>query len=201
MKRLLALPASLAILVFLAVPGSAGSGSGLPPTPTCHPALGPGFPSTGPCTETDHFSELAFPVAPAPGCGPQTPAFLTATGNGVQHVTVNNASDSWFTTTFTGDATISVLVVSGTPPNLIFSGGAPLLSGHITAWFGGEFNMQNYVLHDTVTFQGTDLTTGQSVHLHLVDHASSIPPNDFPTGDPNAFPPTNAHTFFMKVVC
>jgi hypothetical protein len=143
-----------------------------------------------------------MPLAPTPGCGPQTFAYLTATGNGVQHVTVNKAGDSWFTSTFTGSAQIfEILSVSGTPPNVTFNLGALLASGHLTVWFGGEFNKQNYVLHDTGTFQGTVAATGQSLHLHFVDHASSVPPNDLPSGDPNVFPPENAHTFFMKVVC
>jgi hypothetical protein len=201
MKRLLALPACLGLLFLAAVPAGADSGTGPPPNPTCHPAFGPGIPSTGPCTETDHFSQLAFPISPTPGCGPQIFAFLTANGNGVQHITVNSAGDSWFTTTFTGDAVISTLVVSGSPPNLTFSAGTPLFSGHIASWFGGEFNRSNYVLHDTTTFQGTDLSNGQSLHLHFVDHASSVPPNDLPSGPPNVFPPSNASTFFMKVVC
>jgi hypothetical protein len=197
MKRLLILPAVLALLLVVALPASAGSGSGPPPVPWCHPAMGPGLPSTGPCTETDHFSQLAFPVAPTPGCGPQTFGFLMATGNGVQHVIVNKAGDSWFTTTFTGSAQIFAVDLSTNPPTI----GPLLASGHITTWFGGEFNKQNYVLHDTTTFQGTDAVSGQSIHLHFVDHASSVPPNDLPTGDPNVFPPENAHTFFMKVVC
>jgi hypothetical protein len=49
-------------------------------------------------------------------------------------------------------------------------------------------------------FQGTAVT-GESIFLHFADHASSIPPNDLPSGNPNVFPPTNAHTFFMQVVC
>jgi hypothetical protein len=132
---------------------------------------------------------------PIPGCGPQTPSIIVATGNGVQHVTVNKAGDAWFTSTFTGEAQIFAPDFSKTPPL-----GALLASGHLTTWFGGEFNNQNYVLHDTGMFQGTTVT-GQSLFLHFVDHASSVPPNNLPTGDPNVFPPQNAHTFFMKVVC
>jgi hypothetical protein len=194
MKRLLLLPAFLALFLVAALPASAGSGSGPPPNPTCHPAMGPGVPSTGPCTETDHFSDLAFPASPFPGCGPQGWSFIVATGNGVQHVNVNQAGDSWFTSTFTGNAQIFALDIS------TFTVGPLQATGHLTTWFGGEFNKQNYVLHDTGMFQGTTVT-GQSIFLHFVDHASSVPPNDLPSGPPNVFPPTNAHTFFMKVVC
>jgi hypothetical protein len=157
--------------------------------------MGPGTTSTGPCTETDHFSELAFPATPIPGCGPQTLTIIVATGNGVQHVTVNQAGDAWFTSTFTGNAQIFTPDFSKSPPL-----GALLASGHLTTWFGGEFNKQNYVLHDTGMFQGTAVT-GESIFLHFADHASSVPPNDLPSGPPNVFPPTNAHTFFMQIVC
>jgi hypothetical protein len=194
MKRLLLLPAILALVLVVALPASAGSGSGSAPPPWCHPAMGPGTFSTGPCTETDHFSDVAFPASPFPGCGPQTWSFIVATGNGVQHVTVNKADDSWFTSTFEGNAKIFALDIT------TFTIGPLQASGHLTTWFGGEFNNQNYVLHDTGMFQGTTVT-GQSLFLHFVDHASSVPPNNLPTGNPNVFPPQNAHTFFMKVVC
>ena len=100
MRRLFVLTICMALFAALALPASASSGTGPPPIPTCHPGVGP-------CQETDHFGELVFYGSPL-GCGALNEwAFIQQTGNGVQHINVNKAQDSWFTSTMVGPATHS----------------------------------------------------------------------------------------------
>jgi hypothetical protein len=179
-RRLIALTAAIFASLVLAAPVSANYA----PQPTC-------FPGAGPCNETDHYTQAAFPGMPIPACG------LPAVWIEVQHIHVNQAQDFWETSTLEGAANISLLSVTfdgnGNP---IFGPGAPYATGHLTTWFGISANNQNYVVHDTGNLVATT-TTGAQVSLHFVDHASSIPPNSIPT-----FPNFgNAHTLFMKFTC
>jgi hypothetical protein len=183
-RRLIALVAAIFASLAVAMPASAN----VPPQPSC-------YPGAGPCTETDHFTQVAFPGSPIPACG--LPAvWIDVTGNGVQHFTVNKAQDFWATSTFEGAATISLLSVTlDRNGNPIFGPGAPYATGHLATWFGISANNQNYVVHDTGNLNGTT-TTGATISLHFVDHASSIPPNSIPT-----FNFGNAHNLFMKFSC
>ncbi len=208
MRKLLALVASLAAIVVLALPAIADdihSGT-LPPFPACHPALpanafGPGqppvaVPSTGPCTETDHFGVSVFASSGGGPCGPAFDTIIFATGNGIAHITVNSADDFWITQTFEGDAKVFKLLgfnADGTP-NL----GELVATGHEMTWFGGSFNSQNFVIHDVGNVNGTTVT-GLTIDLHFADHASSTGGNPFlflPV-----FPPPNAHLVWMKSSC
>jgi hypothetical protein len=201
MRRLLILSLCVAMFGILALPVSAASGTGPPPIPTC------GAPGTGPCTETDHFSTEGPPFPIFNACPPDLGFYLLSTnGNGVQHITVNNAQDGWFTSTFEGTATLDPILVSidftTNPPTITVlgpDGSRPAISGHTAMWFGGSFNKQNYVLHDTGNFRGSTVTSpSRTVDLHFIDHANSVPPNNLP---PPFGPPTNAKNVFSKMSC
>jgi hypothetical protein len=133
-------------------------------------------------------------VPPSAGC----PAILSTdyvtivgTGNGVEHITVNKAQDGWFTSTFTGRATITLY-----PPSSVTvdnDGNVTIVGppdadqtpyvGKITEWFGGSFNKQNAVEHNTFHFAGTN-GTGESIRVLDVSHAAWTPGTD-PSGPPN----------------
>jgi hypothetical protein len=149
----------------------------------------------GSFTQTSHFQSLqqwGTPLGPATNAtncsGPIGDVYLNdfalfdLTGNGVQHVTVNKAGDSWFTTTFTGRGTIafypaSSLVVtydnSGNITNVDVVGPPDMIiNARLTEWFGFEDNNQNAVGHGTVDAQGvtvaggTTVPAGEAVSLH-----------------------------------
>jgi hypothetical protein len=82
------------------------------------------------------------------GCTPGD--FIVTFGNAVEHDTINNAGDEWFTATVTG----TFVTTDG-------SGYA----GHITAWFGVEANAKNFVTHFTANAQGT-LGDGTPLRVH-----------------------------------
>ncbi len=101
-------------------------------------------------TQTIHLTGVPIDVGPA-GC---VPGDLFISGNGVLHMTVNNAGDSWITGTVEGAATV---------PD---GSGGTLFSGHAAAWFGSENNngLSN-VQHFIANADGT-LTNGTPVHIH-----------------------------------
>jgi hypothetical protein len=82
------------------------------------------------------------------GCTPGD--FIVTVGNAVQHDTINNAGDEWFTET-----------VAGTFVTTDGSG----YTGHMSGWFGVETNAQNQVLHFTANAQGT-LGDGTPLRVH-----------------------------------
>lgn len=204
MKRVLSLAAGLGLFVALSIPVAAGSGSGPPPLPTCHPAIvAPDgtviLPSTGPCTETDHFSDLMFLANPLPCPSPSVFdgwAIANFTGNGIQHVTVNAKDDFWITSTFTGRGSFTpILPVTTTPPNppnITLDPSRPTLTGQLTTWFGVESNAKNFVMHDTAHFIGETQPPFpvQTVDLHFNNH--------FSTTGANPFVP---HTIVMHLSC
>ena len=100
-------------------------------------------------TQTIHLTGVPIDVGPA-GC---LPGDLVVSGNGVLHMTVNNAGDSWITGTVEGPATI------------VDGGGNTLFTGHAAAWFGSEDNAQNNVQHFTANAVGT-LANGTSLRIH-----------------------------------
>jgi len=202
MRRLSSVIAGLGLVVALSLPAVASSGSGPPPFPTCHPAItlpdGTVIPSTGPCTETDHFSDLTFlanPLACPPSSnfsGWQIAAFV---GNGVQHITVNATGDFWLTTTFTGSGSFTPILVpdfSTRPPTITLDPTKPTLVGQLTMWFGLEGNAKNFVAHDTAHFIGDTQApfAVQTVDMHFADH--------FSTTGSNPFVP---HTVVMHISC
>jgi hypothetical protein len=182
MRRIFAFAAAACLFGGLALPASAASGSGPPPIPTCNPG-------GGPCQETDHFSQLQILGSPlnCPGYFGGW-ALLDVTGNGIQHINVNKAQDFWLTTTFTGAATISPLLVVTKPnpdptqPPIIVSiapdPSRPVLTGRLTTWFGIEGNKQNFVMSDTGNVQAT-APDGTTYTAHFNDHANTVPGNPF----------------------
>ena len=94
-------------------------------------------------TQTIHVTGAPIDVGPA-GC---VPGDLVISGNGVLHVTVNNAGDSWMTGTVEGAAT------------------ATGFTGHAVAWFGVEDNAQNSVDHFIANASGT-LSNGTPLSIH-----------------------------------
>jgi hypothetical protein len=174
--------ATTACAVLLLV--SAGpAAAGTPPPLSC------GSTQPGQCTQTAHFTDEQQFVPPVQPTSPTNcPAYLLTdiaylnfTGNGVEHTTVNNAQDSWFTSTFNGTGTVTAFPM--TSLNVVFDNqgnivsiqvvGPPdaTLTGHLTIWFGGEFNNKSAVVHDTINFTGTD-QNGTSVQVHANDHTS-----------------------------
>jgi hypothetical protein len=169
MRRLFVLTTCLALLVGLALPASAASGTGPPPIPTCQPGLGP-------CQETDHFGELVFYGSPL-GCpGPFNEwAFVQQTGNGIQHINVNAAQDFWFTTTMEGPAALVLgTVVFDSSGNLIFTRDwtKPTYAGQLQQWFGASFNNKNYTNSGTINLQATG-SDGSSLYLHADFHINT----------------------------
>jgi hypothetical protein len=94
-------------------------------------------------TQTIHLTGVPIDVGPA-GC---VPGELFISGNGVLHMTTNNAGDFWETGTVEGAAT------------------ATGFTGHATAWFGVEDNAQNSVNIFTTNAVGT-LSNGSSLTIH-----------------------------------
>ncbi len=161
-------------------------------------------------SSTQHFSTMVQWGTPL---GPTTSAsdcpadvlsdfvLIDATGNGVFHQTTNGAGDFWGTSTFTGQATLTMYPASSlsnlTPDaqgniNPTVVGPADgTVSGHFTEWFGVSANNQNGVMHATIHFQGTD-ATGAPVMVNAVFHAAWLPGTD-PNGAPSFY--------FDKAVC
>lgn len=104
---------------------------------------------------------------------------INATGNGITHQTINGAGDVWFTSTFTGNATVTFWS-QGTVDqngNVTSVGGTEDLqvTGHLTEWFGFSGNAKNAVATGTVTFQGTVVGTGAPISFHDVTHVAWLP--------------------------
>jgi hypothetical protein len=142
-----------------------------------------------PCNQTAHFSSVSEELTPpSPTGATNCPAFvlkdfgsLVATGNGVEHSIVNKAGDGWFTTTFTGTATITAYLdeaLTMPDPNVL------PFTGHLTEWFGGSFNRSNMVSHSTFHFSGTD-ANGNSLRVTDITHTNTNAANPF--GPPNSF--------------
>lgn len=112
-------------------------------------AVGLALPATAQATTTQtvHFNGAPIDVGPA-GC---IPGDLVIAGNGVLHMTINNAGDEWVTGTVEGS-------VWSTDPSSGFT-------GHAAAWFGVEANSQNFVTHFIANSVGT-LGDGTPLTIH-----------------------------------
>ena len=169
------------------------------------PNLACGSTQPPPCSETAHFTDInsvAPPLPPSAGC-PDVLSVdfvsMVGTGNGVEHLTINKAQDAWFTTTFTGTATLTSyppssvtfdnngnLTITGPPDATVLP-----FTGKLTQWFGGSFNNKSSVIHNTFSFSGA-AADGETASVHVVSHLSWTPGTD-PNGPP--------HTVFDKVHC
>jgi hypothetical protein len=117
---------------------------------------------TTPCNQTAHFTTISLAVTPPPVTATGCPDYintenadLEGTGSGIEHAVLND-NHGTFTTTFTGEATLT------------FRGGT-VLTGHFTFSSGGSFNYQNSVVHETINFRGTD-QNGNPISFHAVYH-------------------------------
>jgi hypothetical protein len=78
--------------------------------------------------------------------------------------------DGWFTTTFTGTATITPYLDY---PGLTMPDPSVLpLTGHLTEWFGASCNRSNVVFHSTLHFSGAD-ANGLTLTVLDVSHANT----------------------------
>jgi hypothetical protein len=110
----------------------------------------------GAFTQTVHITQFNDTI-PINCTSPTGSIAVNATGNGVEHLTVNGTGD-WFTTTFAGNGTVMDNVTGAT------------FQGHVTEWFGAEDNNQNSVLHAIFSFHGTnvaDSTQSLSMQAHF----------------------------------
>lgn len=112
----------------------------------------------------DFLPSGGAPPLPA-GCWmPSTDAVMSTFGNAIEHFTANKANDDWFTSTYTGDASVYPIVFAspGVPMldqnenDVLDTSGTPLATGHLTTWFGQEDNKQNGVFHATLHFNGVE---------------------------------------------
>jgi hypothetical protein len=172
-----------ALLMIGALAGAQAASAGTVPASdfTC------GFTVFTPCNQTAHFTDLNMVGTPFLGASSSCPAFvrtdyvtIVGTGNGVEHSIINNALDGWFTTTFTGTVTLTAFTDAGlTTPDL----SVPPFTGRLTSWFGGSFNMSNFVLHGTINFSGT-AADGTTLTIHDVFHVNNTPNT---LGPPHSF--------------
>ena len=166
---------------------------------------GPGSVLAAPATSmTVHFSTMqqwGTPLGPTtratncPAAVLNDYVWIDATGNGISHQTTNGAGDFWSTSTFTGQATLTMYPVSsladlgtdaqGNTTATIVGPSDGTVAGHFTEWFGISANNQNGVIHGTIHFQGTD-ATGASVQVNAVFHAAWLPGTD-PNGPPSFY--------------
>ena len=108
------------LLVLLAILGSAGA------------VLLPMAAAQATTTQTIHLTGVPVDVGPA-GC---VPGDLMISGNGVLHMTVNNAGDFWETGTVEGAAT------------------ATGFTGHAVAWFGSRTTRRTSSITSSPTRSG-----------------------------------------------
>jgi hypothetical protein len=169
-------------------------------------AVGLGFSATASAdpgqSQTFHFNSIsgqlgtpAAPITNVSNCpAPVINDFtsIDATGNGISHQTINGKGDGWFTSTFTGTATVT-FYPDGTVDdqgNVTSVGGTPdmQVTGHLTNWFGGSFNAQNSVVHGTINFQGTEVfpNPGAPIRFHDTTHVAWLPGVD-QNGPPSFF--------------
>jgi hypothetical protein len=131
-----------------------------------------------PCNQTAHFSDLMEVGTPFSSASASCPAFVTTdyvtligTGNGIEHSIINKALDGWFTSTFTGTVTLTAYLdaaLTTRDPNVL------PYTGKLTEWFGGSFNRNNFVFHDTFHFEGT-AADGTTFRILDVSHTNSTP--------------------------
>jgi hypothetical protein len=151
-----------------------------------------------------HFSnldEVDPPLPPGQGCPAALESdfvHIVATGNGIEHINANKAQDAWFTSTFTGDVTITAyppssvsvddqgnVTIVGAPDSSM-----PVLSGHLTEWFGGSFNNKNATDGGTVNLSLSG--GGMSLDVHANTH------DNWAVGSDLSGPPTRS---LSHVVC
>ena len=107
-----------------------------------------------------NVTEVFHDVNPCSGA----PATITATYNGVFHVTVLTSGQGAGTFWATGTQTGSFTLVPDDPAQ-------PTYSGHFTVWFGDNDNLQNGTETATFTIHGTG-SDGSTLRFHETEHMS-----------------------------
>ena len=183
MTRRIAAVAAMLTMLGLPLAAAQGASAGTVPASdfTCRVTV------FTPCNQTAHFTDLNQVGTPLPSAAASCPAFvstdfvtLIGTGNGVEHSIINNAGDGWFTSTFTGTVTLTAFTDPGLTmpdPNV------PQFTGMLTDWFGGSFNKNNAVFHDTIHLA---LTAADGTTLTVLDvsHVNTTPGT---LGPPHSF--------------
>ena len=181
-RRIAAAAAALAVIAVPLVTAQAASAAPVPPSDfTC------GVTVFTPCNQTAHFSHMSAVGAPLTSASASCPAFvatdfvtIVGTGNGIEHSIINNAGDGWFTSTFTGQVTLTAFTdATLTVPDP----SVPQFTGMLTDWFGGSFNRSNSVFHDTIHFSGT-AADGTTLSILDVSHVNTTPVT---VGPPHSF--------------
>lgn len=114
-------------------------------------------------TDTTHGTVIDASI-PVTCVGPGTTSYV-GTGNWVQHLTVNNAGDFWFTETTEGQVTLWTTTLDGQRTSW---------TGHVQEWFGDEDNNQNSVQHATFNFQGVSTTDpSKTLDIHAAFTATT----------------------------
>jgi len=128
-------------------------------------------------TCTVHFKDAVqtFHIGPPPSC--LIAGTVTQTFNGVFHITINKAGDSWDTSTMTGP-----FVLVPDDPSI------PTYTGHATMWFGDSFNNQNQVMHFIINAHAT-APNAPAFDFHETFHFSTSASG------------TNPPLFFDKATC
>ncbi|WP_426997842.1 hypothetical protein [Pseudarthrobacter sp. N5] len=125
-------------------------------------AIGTAGPALATTSSTWHSNQIndAIPVS----CdGPGVTSY-SGTGNAVFHLNINNAGDSWFTTTTEGTVTLQTQ----------WNGSWTTWTGHVQEWFGAEDNNKNSVQHATFNFNGTSTTDpSQTLTMHAAFTATT----------------------------
>ena len=143
------------------------------------------------CSDSAHYSDLDTWETPLGKTAPGCPSYLAgdyvlmqATGDGVEHISINKNGGFWTNNTFTGSGTLTfydpahvdVTVlddegdISATPT------GAPgaVLTGHLKTSFGAEQTKQGLVFGETFAFVGSD-SSGSPVSIHVSQHQNWNP--------------------------
>ena len=155
------------------------------------------------CSDSAHYTDLDAWETPLGTTAPGCPSYLAgdyvlmqATGDGLEHISINKNGGFWTNNTFTGTGTITfydpanvdVTVIDDDGDITATPTGAPdtVLSGHLTQSFGAEQTRQGLVFGNTFAFGGTD-TSGKPVSIHVTQHQ-----NWNPTHPPFSGPPQHA---------
>ncbi len=115
-------------------------------------------------TSTTTHGTVIDAAIPVTCVGPGLTSY-TGTGRWIQHLTVNNADDTWYTETTEGNVTLWTTTLDGQRTSW---------TGHVQEWFGDEENNKNTVQHATFNFQGVSTTDpSKTLSMHAAFTATT----------------------------
>jgi hypothetical protein len=152
------------------------------------------------CTDSAHFSNIDEWQTPLGQTAPGCPAYLAAsyvrieaTGNGVEHNTINKSDGFHTSTTFSGEAVLTFYGAADVDVTVIDDEGdvtatptgaaTATLTGRLTEHFGVEETPQGLVFGLTFAFEGAD-GNGTPVRLHVTQHRNWNPTHPKFVGPP-----------------